>query len=51
MDLTGVRVLVTRAAHQAGGLVDVLRDGGAEVLAMPTIEIAPRIPGTPSTMF
>jgi len=37
--LQGVRVLVTRAARQASALSDPLRELGAEVLEVPTIEI------------
>jgi uroporphyrinogen III methyltransferase / synthase len=39
--LSGIRVLVTRAAHQAAELSSRLRDLGAEVIEMPMIEIAP----------
>jgi uroporphyrinogen III methyltransferase / synthase len=39
--LNGIRVLVTRASHQAGELSSRLRDVGAEVIEMPLIEIAP----------
>lgn len=39
--LFGVRVLVTRAAHQAGELGAALADLGAEVLFQPAVEIAP----------
>jgi uroporphyrinogen III methyltransferase/synthase len=39
--LFGVRVLVTRAAHQAPALVAALSDLGADVLVQPAIEIAP----------
>lgn len=35
------RILVTRARHQAGRLVEALRARGAEVLEIPAIEIAP----------
>lgn len=38
--LAGRRVLVTRAAGQASALADALRARGAEVLHIPTIEIA-----------
>jgi len=37
--LTGVRVLVGRARHQAGALSSQLRDLGADVLEIPFIEI------------
>lgn len=37
--LTGVRVLVGRARHQAGSLSDELRKRGAQVLEIPFIEI------------
>ena len=39
--LFGVRVLVTRAAHQAPALVAALSDLGADVLVQPAIEIVP----------
>jgi uroporphyrinogen-III synthase len=39
--LSGRRVLVTRARHQAGRLAEELRARGAEVVEVPTIEIAP----------
>ncbi|MEX0678166.1 MAG: uroporphyrinogen-III C-methyltransferase [Pirellulales bacterium] len=39
--LFGVRVLVTRAAHQAPALAAALADLGALVLVQPAIEIAP----------
>ncbi len=39
--LFGVRVLVTRAAHQAPTLAAALTDLGAEVLLQPAIEVAP----------
>lgn len=39
--LTGRRVLVTRAAHQAGTLSDGLRAQGAEPVEVPVIEIQP----------
>jgi uroporphyrinogen-III synthase len=41
LPLTGRRILVTRARHQAGRLADELRARGAEVLEVPSIEIAP----------
>lgn len=37
--LRGWRILVTRASHQAFGLSDPLRELGAEVIEIPTIEI------------
>ena len=39
--LTGKRVLVTRAAHQAGKLSDALRDAGAQPVEVPLLEIRP----------
>ena len=39
--LTGVRVLVGRARHQAGALSSALRARGAQVLEVPLIEIRP----------
>ena len=39
--LTGRRILVTRAPHQASELADRLRALGAEPILLPTIEIAP----------
>lgn len=39
--LTGRRILVTRAAHQAGKLSDGLRDLGAEPVEVPVLEIRP----------
>jgi len=39
--LAGRRVLVTRAAHQAGKLSDGLRAEGAEPVEVPVLEIAP----------
>lgn len=39
--LSGRRVVVTRARHQAGRLASILRRQGAEVIEMPTIEIQP----------
>jgi len=39
--LSGRRIVVTRAEHQAGDLVQALRARGAEVVAVATIEIAP----------
>src|SRR5438270_1140191 len=40
-DLNGVRIIVTRAQHQAGSLARMLRERGAEVQEIPTIEIRP----------
>jgi uroporphyrinogen-III synthase len=40
-DLSGVRIIVTRAQHQAGSFARLLRDRGAEVEEIPTIEIRP----------
>jgi uroporphyrinogen III methyltransferase/synthase len=37
--LAGTRVIVTRARAQAGALVELLEDAGAQVLVFPTIEI------------
>lgn len=37
----GCRILVTRPAHQAGGLVAAIERQGGEALAFPTIEIRP----------
>jgi uroporphyrinogen-III synthase len=39
--LAGRRILVTRAAHQAGKLSDGLRDFGAEPVEVPVLEIQP----------
>ncbi|HYX51975.1 MAG TPA: uroporphyrinogen-III synthase [Candidatus Limnocylindrales bacterium] len=39
--LTGWRILTTRASKQSGGLSQPLRDLGAEVIEIPTIEIRP----------
>ncbi len=39
--LAGIRVVVTRAAHQAEELARPLRDQGAHVILLPTIAIAP----------
>ena len=39
--LAGKRVLVTRAAHQAGKLSDGLRALGAEPVEVPVLEIQP----------
>jgi uroporphyrinogen-III synthase len=40
-DLSGLRIVVTRAKHQAGSLARMLRERGAEVEEIPTIEIRP----------
>lgn len=46
LDLLGARVVVTRAAEQAQGLADQVRERGGEPILLPTIEIAPpRDPG------
>ena len=39
--LSGRRILVTRAKEQAGKLQEKLEAAGAEVIAIPAIEIAP----------
>jgi uroporphyrinogen-III synthase len=39
--LAGRRIVVTRAARQSGGLRERLEQQGAEVLLLPTIEVAP----------
>jgi len=39
--LTGWRILTTRASKQSGGLASPLRELGAEVIEIPTIEIKP----------
>lgn len=39
--LSGVRVVVTRAAHQAGGLVGAFAAVGAEVETLPLLEVVP----------
>jgi uroporphyrinogen-III synthase len=41
LPLVGRRVLVTRAAHQAGKLSDELRANGAEPVEVPVLEICP----------
>jgi uroporphyrinogen-III synthase len=41
LPLAGRRVLVTRAAHQAGTLSDALRELGAEPVEVPVLEIQP----------
>src|SRR5690349_24654410 len=39
--LGGWRILTTRASRQSGGLAGPLREMGAEVIEIPTIEIKP----------
>lgn len=39
-ELSGFRIVVTRAPHQAGSLSSLLEERGAEVLNLPTIRIA-----------
>ena len=39
--LSGWRILTTRASRQSGGLAEPLREMGAEVVEIPTIEIKP----------
>ncbi len=41
LPLTGQRIVVTRAAHQAEELAEPLRRQGADVILLPAIEIAP----------
>ena len=41
LPLSGRRILITRAAHQAGKLSDGLRDIGAEPVEVPVLEICP----------
>ena len=41
--LFGKRVLVTRAAEQAGDLSHALAEAGAEPIELPAIEIVPRV--------
>ncbi|MCL4300812.1 MAG: uroporphyrinogen-III synthase [Anaerolineae bacterium] len=45
--LTGLRVLVTRPAHQSADFIAALRSLGAEPIAFPTIEIVPLEDRTP----
>lgn len=45
--LAGKRILITRAAHQAGRLQEALEARGAEVLSLPTIAIEPPISYAP----
>ncbi len=44
--MQGLRIVVTRAAHQAEELAAPLRDLGAEVLLVPMIGIAPPVDET-----
>lgn len=39
--LQGLRVVVTRAAHQADGLVEAFTAAGAQVLPLPLLEVTP----------
>ena len=39
--LAGIRIVVTRAAHQAGALMDLLRERGAKPISYPCIAIQP----------
>ncbi|MDR2877025.1 MAG: uroporphyrinogen-III synthase [Chromatiales bacterium] len=41
--LAGTRILVTRPAHQAQALCELIRRDGGEALALPVIEIAPPV--------
>ncbi len=41
--LNGRRILVTRAAHQAGKLSEGLRAAGAEAVEVPVLEIQPPV--------
>ena len=43
LPLAGRRVLVTRAAHQAGTLSNGLRELGAEAIEIPVLEIRPPV--------
>lgn len=45
-NLEGVRVLVTRPAHQADALVSLIETEGGEAIRLPTIEIAPPVDPT-----
>jgi uroporphyrinogen III methyltransferase/synthase len=45
--LAGLRIVVTRASHQAGQLADMLRELGAEVLLVPLIDIGPPADANP----
>lgn len=42
--LTGLRVLVTRPAERAAGLIDRIAGSGGDPVAFPVIEIVPQIP-------
>ena len=39
--LSGITVLVTRAAHQAGDLVRAIEERGGKAAVLPTIDILP----------
>jgi uroporphyrinogen-III synthase len=41
LPLSGLRIVVTRAAHQAGELARPLSAAGAEVILLPTVSISP----------
>ena len=41
MSLAGLRLWVTRPRQQADALIALLKDAGAEVAALPLLEIAP----------
>jgi len=43
LPLAGRRILVTRAAHQAGKLSEALRELGAEAVEVPVLEIRPPV--------
>lgn len=43
--LAGIRVLVTRPASQAAGLMDLIRAAGGEPVPFPTLAIEPAAPG------
>jgi uroporphyrinogen III methyltransferase/synthase len=45
--LFGRRIVVTRSAEQAGDLIELLEERGAEAIAAPTIRIAPPEDGAP----
>ena len=47
MPLSGKRILIGRAKHQAGALSDALREQGAQVIEVPFIEIRPPESWTP----
>lgn len=47
LPLAGQRVVVTRAAHQAGELRGVFETAGAEVALLPLLEVVPPADGTP----